>query len=60
MTGTWAGRRYCDRCGRRAVRLIPAYWGGTILCADCCVVIAVAFDDLKLWPPDEYDPDAGF
>lgn len=39
----------CDRCGCRARRVVPAYWGEA-LCSPCCEVAVAEYDRTGRWP----------
>jgi len=39
----------CDRCRRRARRVVPSYWGEA-LCSPCCEVAGAEYDRTGEWP----------
>ncbi len=41
----------CERCHRRARRLLPAYWGED-LCSECVAEVVARFDATGEWPPE--------
>ena len=47
----------CERCGRRARRLLRTYWGAR-LCPECVAELVAEFDASGTWPaePPEWGP----
>ena len=41
----------CERCSKRARRLLPAYWGER-LCSECVAEAVAEFDAAGTWPPE--------